>query len=802
MDEEFLILLGLAFMAMLFTGSILGLVAFIRSNSLAKKSRDDMDRLRLLERRLWALEDQFGKLQAAPPPQTTEKPTPQPEPEPKPERIEIRLEKPKPAAENIPTARPVYEQAKPLTTKPQGTPKPPISIEEKQPAPKDWSTFEEVVGKRWMTWVGTLVLFLSVAFFVKYAFDNQWVGPAARIILGLLIGIGLTITGHISIRREMRPLGQGLIGGGLAVLYVSLFAALSLYQLISPTFTFVCMLIVTILGMSLAVLHNALPIAVLAVLGGLLTPILVSTGKDARDALFAYLLVLNLGVLGVAFVRKWRALDILAFVGTFLLYTGWHAEYYKSSALIPALLWLGAFYLIYVIVPFAYHLRNHAPIPVERFAMSMVNAVVTMAFCYAMLYKNHPHVLGFIALSMAAGYVVLGSMTRKRIDGDPRSLFGFVTLAVILLTLAVPLHLRTIGITLAWAIEAPVLLYLGYRFRYRPVRVMASVVLIAALFRLFAFHWPLHSQSYIVVFNKHFASALFLPVALAAFAFVHHLYREKQEGEDEVAMWGALGLLGFVSAYTVSAEVSDWTFYSTRKIGINNLERYPHYRPILATLPWLVGSAIYFQVARLRRSIPAVIISIAMTGVTSIYAVSMYTSSHRPDWSLFFNPRFAVGLATVILLLITARQVQTTKEIKEKLGQLPIVLWIGFGVGLWMLLSVETYQFSRSFVTDYKQSKWAARMALSIIWALYASAMLIAGFWKNLRPVRLAALALFGLTALKVILFDMAGISQIYRIVSFVVLGALMLGASYLYNRMERTLTHERSINRIEEPKS
>ena len=179
-----------------------------------------------------------------------------------------------------------------------------------------WATLEAKLGKQWMTWVGAVVLFLSVGFFVKYAFEHKWLGEGARVILGVIAGMGVLAAGERFIRRKMRALGQGLIGAGLAILYVSLFAAHGLYGLLPQTATFALMVIVTAGGMVLAVMHDAVPVSFLAVLGGLLTPVMLRTGRDPRDALFAYLLLLDLGVLGVAFFKRWRALNVLAFIGT------------------------------------------------------------------------------------------------------------------------------------------------------------------------------------------------------------------------------------------------------------------------------------------------------------------------------------------------------------------------------------------------------------------------------------------------------------------------------------------------------
>jgi uncharacterized membrane protein len=115
-----------------------------------------------------------------------------------------------------------------------------------------------------------------------------------------------------------------------------------------------------------------------------------------------------------------------------------------------------------------------------------------------------------------------------------------------------------------------------------------------------------------------------------------------------------------------------------------------------------------------------------------------------------------------------------------------------YGIGiavLWILLSTETYMYFDQAVADRERAKWAAQMSLSVTWGTYAIALLTIGFWRSVRSIRLAALGLFGLTAIKLVLIDMAQVEEVYRIISFFVLGILMIGASYLYHRVEKQLS-------------
>ena len=154
-------------------------------------------------------------------------------------------------------------------------------------------------------------------------------------------------------------------------------------------------------------MHDAISVSILALLGGLVTPVMVSTGQDARDALFGYITVLDLGVLAVVLLKRWRALDIIACTGTMILYIGWFASFYSDSALAPAMLWLAVFFIIFLLAPFAYHLRRKTGVTIDRFLLALANATFTFVFSYIMLSVEHRHALGFVALIMSAGYVAI-----------------------------------------------------------------------------------------------------------------------------------------------------------------------------------------------------------------------------------------------------------------------------------------------------------------------------------------------------------------------------------------------------------
>jgi uncharacterized membrane protein len=196
--------------------------------------------------------------------------------------------------------------------------------------------FEKLVGVRLFAWLGGLGLFIGAAFFLEYSIEHDLISPPLRIGIGLVAGAAAVLIGDI-IRGKADRAGQALGGAGIATLYASLFAARTLYELIPAPATFAAMALVTALAGVIAVRRDAFVLAVIALTGGFATPVLLSTGEDHRYALFAYIGLLDAGVLFVAAKRSWMSLTALAFVATALIYGGWASEYLDEGGVTFAL---------------------------------------------------------------------------------------------------------------------------------------------------------------------------------------------------------------------------------------------------------------------------------------------------------------------------------------------------------------------------------------------------------------------------------------------------------------------------------
>jgi hypothetical protein len=209
------------------------------------------------------------------------------------------------------------------------------AIQESSAEPKEPFSLERFMGVKLFAWLGGVAMFFGVTFFVKYAFDNNLIPPSVRVALGFVTGAGLLVGGLWTHRLpKYRVLAQSFCATGILILYGVSFAAHAIYRF--PAFgqipTFILMALVTLAAFLIAVRLNALVVAVLGMLGGFLTPILLSTGNDKVFALFGYIALLDIGLLAVARHSNWRYLIAAAAAGTALMQVGWFEKYFVSGS--------------------------------------------------------------------------------------------------------------------------------------------------------------------------------------------------------------------------------------------------------------------------------------------------------------------------------------------------------------------------------------------------------------------------------------------------------------------------------------
>ncbi len=416
---------------------------------------------------------------------------------------------------------------------PQNTLSPAFPISSSIPSITSRKTDEENSG-RWLGKIGILAILFGVSFFLKYAFDNNIIGETGRVILGILGGIVLVGLGQY-FHKKYFTYAQILQGGGVGIFYLTIYAAFAYYGMIGQIPAFFLMALVTAFSVVLSIFSDTIHLAILGVAGGFLTPILISTGQNNLVGLFSYILLLDLGILAVSYFKKWIKLNYLGFVGTVLLFVGWFSRFYFVEELGQTFFFLSLFFLVYLFVSVLHHLVRKEPS--EEFDIFLITANAGLYFggSYMILNSQYHAVLGFFAVVLAFVYFLLAYAGRMAAPQNKLLNLYLPGIAVVFLSLAIPIQISGYWITVAWFIEALVLFLVSGSANVSSVRALAAVVYTVALIRYFFLDWSFGGgrQDDIIFFNHRFMT---LVLAVAVSYVISYFYNKLVQTEPQNAL--------------------------------------------------------------------------------------------------------------------------------------------------------------------------------------------------------------------------------------------------------------------------
>jgi uncharacterized membrane protein len=525
------------------------------------------------------------------------------------------------------------------------------------------SSLESAIGTRWIGRIGILAIIFGVAFFLKYSFDNKLIGETGRVILGIFWGAVFIGAGeYLQKKRNLSLYGQMVSGGGLAVLYLALYAAFALYHLLPAPLAALCMLVITSTGMTLSIRYSAYSLVAIALLGGFLTPVMLSTGQNQPVILFSYVLLLDMGILFLLRFRYWPSLVAASLFGTILLYFGWHLEFFTNDQQWLAFGIVVAFFIFYNL----YIFLSHSSIKKKESEIDQTIIFGSAAFVLFAAFAQNDWVstatMKISTLALAWCEICFAGIMSRRESSARLTTSSYAVASVIMTVIATFVILEQQWIMPALAVEMVALGWIGLRLNYPIVRTCAYLIGVIVLIK--------YSQD-IILYLEPFEK--FIPVFNGRFLVC------------AVSTGGFYVLLKYMSKYR-------------DKLGIN--------------------------------------------------AQHMLT---------------AVFVITQILSLA--------------------------------LLSFETHDFFRSRSTHHNlywgSFHYAYQLSLSVLWGLYSSLLIGVGIFKRILAARIFGILLLGATVLKVFFVDLSSLQTFYRIISFIVLGLLLLAVSYGYNRFKHIIFGE-----------
>ena len=634
--------------------------------------------------------------------------------------------------------------------------------------------YEKFIGENLFGKIGILVFVIGVGFFVKYAIDKDWINETLRTVLGFLTGSALLVVAE-RLQKKYRTFSSLLAGGAFAVFYLTVAIAFHFYHLFPQTVAFIILIVITLFMSILSVLYDRRELAIISLVGGFLAPFIVSSGDGNYMVLFTYISILNLGMFGLSIYKKWGELPVIAFVFTYLvmglfLLTG----YSTGTAIISVHLFAFAtlFYFIFLL-PILSILRIEA-IKKNR---GLLLVIITNNFIYLLLgilflrnmelaFKSE----GLLSLFIAIINLVLVIWLRMSKKDYKFLIYAMLGLVLTFVSITIPIQLDGNYITLFWAAEMVLLLWLYVKSKIwiyeRATLVLMGLTLISYLMDVSAVILS-SSSSDTVFLNSSFATSLFVGLAAGAFALMMGHYRSlfSESRCLRYVPWNPVMLLtsAAILYYTFMAEFSLHLAGATRSgmmlvftsaailiLSYAFKKRFPIEQ---CTIPYLAGLGINVL----------------------IYAINIWGD----QWAHMSLPpvllRWLAAAFIIVNLYYVARQYYTIIGLKTHstvyLNVLALLLWL---------------TMVRSFLWQAGVEDFDAGFSVSLSIAGFVQMAL--GMRLHQKVLRIISLSTFGIVLLKLILKDLWAMPTIGKIIVFIILGLILLVLSFLYQKLKGVL--------------
>jgi uncharacterized membrane protein len=648
------------------------------------------------------------------------------------------------AVEPLETAPPIFAPLQTPPPLPSEAPEPVVSTEipafarSAEPL-EERQQLETRMGLTWVNRIGVITLIIGVAFFFKYAIDNQWIGETGRVVLGVLAGLVTLAAGDILWRRGQKVFAQGVCGLGVSILYLSFYASFGFYHLLPQVAAFFLMVMVTAMAGALALRYDAVAIAALGMLGGYATPVLLSTHQDAPWTFFSYLFLIDVGAVAIARPRRWRSLDLMAFAATAILYLAWFGDWFKPEKHLVATVALLAFYALFALVEWPW-----------IFYASQVLAGIALTQIW-------PETTPYLVLSVAVGAagLVIADVTRRPMAASFSFATFWGTYWMWKSSNGEPEEIGTVFLMLTVAFVM-YLVWTPFQKLVRGVEIRTQHLTVLGLNGAVYF-----AYSYMLL-TPHYKA--WMGLFAAAVAGVHLLlgmqfWKERAAaGRDMRPVLLALGIaLGFL---TLAVPIQFTGFSITLSWALE-----------AAALVWISGRTNEIRV---------------LFGAVAVYSfvfARLYTfDAWMPDAHrvLLANTRFLVFAVSAISFWLGAWWLKTNRPaaaVPYVTGHLVMFSACLFELTDWVRIAVSPENHGSVMA-----------IGISLLMAVYALALISLGVAYRSVLDRILGLGLIGMVVLKLYLYDVWEVSRLFRTVAFVALGVLLLLTSYLYSRFRPTI--------------
>lgn len=663
---------------------------------------------------------------------------------------------------------------------------------------------ENAIASTWLVRVGIVVFVTGVVSFLKWSVDQDLIGPAGRVAVAIAVGVGMLIGGVRLLDKKYHLIGQGLLGGGILTLYFSVFAMGPMYELVNTPIAYVLMVVVTVAAGIMSVSVNSMLSAILGIAGGYMTPVLLPAGNLGLAALYGYILILSVGILGVARARNWRLLNYLGFVATYLLFRR-SLDAYTVADFPVAMSFLAAFFVIHSATVYVYNILRGMTSTTLEVIHLVANAVMFAGVGYWLISgaygRPYPSIM---SLSVAVFYMfhILVFLNRKLIDR--KLLVALIALAGAFTTWTLPLVLEKESLTISLSLLAFMFLWLGRKMKSNFIQQLGYLIYAVIFYRLAFLDLP---RNFGIAYGENIPAAEYwrqmvqrlwtfgTSIGSVVAAFI--LQRRESLSEEDLSvppendvgnpLDRKLGSSAFFWAGLLLA-------FAFVHLELNSMFMYcaPLRLPVLSVLwcgmaAWLMWRFVDGKCADSGLfAMGSLFLIVALVKLISFDLAAWGFSGrflYEIEYSFAYAGARLLDYGVIMALLFTVWWWLSSSVSFKKLnpaGARKVTFAFGYaGLALfWVYATLEVNSLLHWCLRDFQEG------GISILWAIFAICFICAGIWKGVRALRYIGLVLFCIVVGKVFLVDLSDMEMIYRVIAFMVVGvALMLGAfAYIHS--------------------
>ncbi|OGS80589.1 MAG: hypothetical protein A3G95_02005 [Flavobacteria bacterium RIFCSPLOWO2_12_FULL_31_7] len=691
---------------------------------------------------------------------------------------------------------------------------------------------EKFIGENLINKIGILILVLGISFFVKYAIDKNWINETARVAIGILSGSLVMGIAH-KLKKNYIAFSSVIVAGAISIYYFTIAIAFHDYHIFNQTVAFAIMVVITAFSAFVSINYNRQELAVLSLIGGFAVPFMVSTGQGNYVILFTYIAILNVGILAIAYFKKWNLVTILSFVFSTLLFLSWSFTEMNKDTFSHqgAFIFATLFYFIFSITVVINNVRNKGVFSTIEYFIITANTFIYFGIGLTIIEDAKLDLKGLFTLSLAIYNFIYTTILFKKFGLEKNAVYLLIALVLTFVTLTIPIQFEGNHITLFWACEAVMLFWLSQKSKISLFKLSAVAVQILMIFSLIIDWFQVYGAIELtlnVVLNKIFITGI---VALASIIATYFVLNKETENSiiykftfHPVLYKNFIILVGVIMAYFVGIlEVS----YQATEF----LSNYHSAYSFSVVYHFVFATALIAYVFSKNKELffkPVLILMVVNVIAYLVFYSNLPTQEMVQNIEMKSSSNFAFYFHYILLICLVYHFVILIKQIKDtsvfEIFKSKFTIWIIVISGIYILsneLLVHAVHFNdvseietkiaktSKTMTDkyaleyeieivisdavYQVKTQVIKIGYPILLGILSFILLIAGIKHQWKQIRIIALSLLGLTVLKLFIYDINNVSETGKIIAFILLGVLILIISFVYQKIKKLVVDESS---------